>query len=304
LATCDEEVGGVFGVEYMLKKVPALKNAAFVFSEGGFIKEEDGFVHAQISVSEKRLSQFVIKASGTGGHGSIPHNDIASEKVIRAAANILSYSWPVKPTPVASAYMKGVFENREKNRSGFRDLRSALSNKKLKAYIEKVPLYNALLKNTVTPTILKGGDKINVIPTESSISFDARLLPTEKHEKFFRKIKALAGKDVTVERVSDYTGKPAPSGYNSVYFRGIKKVIGHIAGNSVPVLPYITTGATDLRYFRDNGVTAYGFFPFVVPGDDILRMHGRNERISVDNVHRGLEGAYQIIRFLGSKDVP
>ena len=54
--------------------------------------------------------------------------------------------------------------------------------------MEDVPLYNALLRNTVTPTILKGGEKINVIPTESSVSFDARLLPTEKHEAFFKRI--------------------------------------------------------------------------------------------------------------------
>lgn len=302
LATCDEEVGGIFGVEYMLRKIPALKNAAFVFSEGGFIKEADGFVHAQISVSEKRLSQFVIRASGTGGHGSIPHKDIANEKAIRAAANILSYSWPLKPTPVASAYMKGVL-NRERCWTGFKDLREALHDKKFRDHIEDVPLYSALLRNTVTPTILRGGEKINVIPTESSVSFDARLLPSENHEKFFRKIKSLAGKDVAVERVSEYTGKPAPSGYNSVYYKGIREVIRHMAGSSVAVLPYITTGATDLRYFRDNGITAYGFFPFVLSGDDILRMHGRNERISVDNVHRGLEGAYRIIEFLGSKDV-
>lgn len=303
LATCDEEVGGAFGVEYMLKKVPSLKDASFVFSEGGFIKEEDGFLHAQVSVSEKRLSQFVVKASGTGGHGSIPHKDAANEKVIRAAEKILSYSWPMKPTPVASAYMKGVFEGREKVWSGFTDLRQALRNERFKAYVQEIPLYNALLRNTVTPTILKGGEKINVIPTESSISFDARLLPTERHEQFFRKIKMLAGEDVSIERVSEYAAKPAPSGYNTVYFKGIKRVIEHLEQKPLPVLPYITTGATDLRYFRDHGITAYGFFPFILSGDDILRMHGRNERISVENVHRGLEGAYQIVRFLGSVDV-
>ncbi len=58
LATCDEEVGGKHGVEYMLNKVSWLKDASFVLSEGGFIKEEDGFAHAQVSVSEKKLSQF------------------------------------------------------------------------------------------------------------------------------------------------------------------------------------------------------------------------------------------------------
>ena len=166
--------------------------------------------------------------------------------------------------------------------------------------MEEVPLYNALLRNTVTPTILKGGEKINVIPTESSISFDARLLPTEKHETFFRKIRQLAGKDVKIERVNEFVSKPAPSGYNNIYFKGIKSVVESMEGNGFPVLPYITTGATDLRYFRDHGILAYGFFPITLSSDEILKMHGKNERISVENIYKGLEGTYQIIKFLGS----
>ena len=300
LATCDEEVGGVFGVEYMLKKAPALKNASFVFSEGGFIKEENGFVHAQVSVSEKKLSQFIIKGQGTGGHGSIPHKDSATEKVIQAAARILSNSWPLKPTPVASAYIEGIFRGEGKSWPGFKNLRDSIKDEKLKKYLESVPLYNALLRNTVTPTILKGGNKINVIPTESSISFDARILPTENHQMFFRTIERLTGKDVLIERVNEVNGRPAPSGYNNRYFKGIRNVVIGLEGKTIPVLPYITTGATDLRYFRDLGVTSYGFFPFVLSGEDILKMHGKNERISVENVYRGVEGSYRIIRFLGS----
>ena len=71
-------------------------------------------------------------------------------------------------------------------------------------------------------------------------------------------------------------------------------------GKNLPVLPYITTGATDLRYFRDLGITAYGFFPITLSSDEILKMHGKNERISVENIHKGLEGTYRIIKFLGS----
>ncbi len=300
LATCDEEVGGKYGVEYMLKKVPQLRDASFVLSEGGFIKEDDGFAHAQVSVSEKKLSQFIVKASGTGGHGSVPHRDSASEKVINASARILSYQWPLTPTTVASAYIEGIFKGKKERGYAFKNLKEALKNRKFRTYMEEIPLYNALLRNTITPTILKGGEKINVIPTESSISFDARLLPTEKHETFFRKIRQLAGKDVEIERVNEFVSKPAPSGYNNSYFKGIKSVVEDMEGKGIPVLPYITTGATDLRYFRDNGVLAYGFFPIVLSDDEILRMHGKNERISIENIHRGLEGTYQIIKFLGS----
>lgn len=300
LATCDEEVGGKYGAEYMLKKVPQLRNASFVLSEGGFIKEEEGFAHAQVSVAEKKLSQFIIKATGTGGHGSVPHKDSANEKVINASARILSYQWPLKPTAVASAYLDGIFKGKKEKGYTFKHVREALKNKRFRTSMEDVPLYNALLRNTVTPTILKGGEKINVIPTESSASFDARLLPTENHETFFKRVGQLAGKDVELVRVNESVSKPAPSGYNNDYFKGIRRVVEGMEGEGLPVLPYITTGATDLRYFRDLGITAYGFFPITLSSDEILKMHGKNERISVENIHKGLEGTYQIVQFLGS----
>jgi len=300
LATCDEEVGGQHGVEYMLKKVPQLKNASFVLSEGGFIKEEDGFAHAQISVTEKKLSQFIIRATGTGGHGSVPHQDSAAEKVINASAKILSYRWPFIPTTVASAYIDGIFKGKREKGYAFKNLKEALKDKKFERHIEETPLYNALLRNTVTPTLLKGGEKINIIPAEASISFDARILPTENRDAFFKKIRQLAGKGVEVTPVNEFVSKPAPSGYNTGYFRGIKDVVQDMEGKHIPVLPYITTGATDLRYFRDLAVTAYGFFPITLSSDEILKMHGKNERISVENIHKGLEGTYRIVTFLGS----
>jgi acetylornithine deacetylase/succinyl-diaminopimelate desuccinylase-like protein len=76
----------------------------------------------------------------------------------------------------------------------------------------------------------------------------------------------------------------------------------YLEGKGLPVLPYITTGATDLRYFRDLGITAYGFFPITLSSNEILKMHGKNERISVENIQKGLDGTYQIVQFLGSHD--
>jgi acetylornithine deacetylase/succinyl-diaminopimelate desuccinylase-like protein len=303
LATCDEEVGGKYGVEYMLKKVPQLRDASFVLSEGGFIKEEEEFAHAQVSVAEKKLSQFIIKATGTGGHGSVPHEDSANRKTINASARILAYKWPLKPTAVVSAYLEGIFKGEKMKGYTFKHLKDALKVKSFRDSMENVPLYNALLRNTVTPTVMKGGEKINVIPTESSVAFDARLLPTENHDAFFKRIRQLAGKDVEIVRVNEIVSKPTPSGYNNDYFKGIRHVMEDMEGKGLPVLPYITTGATDMRYFRDLGITAYGFFPITLSSDEILRMHGKNERISVENIHQGLDGTYQIVKFLGAHNV-
>lgn len=299
LATCDEEVGGQYGVEYMLKNVDELRNASFVLSEGGCIVDENGSLHAQVSVAEKKLSQFVISARGTGGHGSMPHRDNANEKVLNAAHSIMSYQWPFKLTGIVNTYLNGILKGEKGKGFTFTDLKKTISNRHFRAFVENNPVYNALLRNTVTPTILKGGEKVNVIPAESSISFDARLLPTESHDSFFARIKKLAGMDVDVVPVGTGKSNPLPSGYNTQYFRGIKKVVNRLMG-PIPVLPFLTTGATDLRHFRDLGIPAYGFFPIVLPNEELFRMHGKNERISISALEQGLIGTYEIAKFLAT----
>jgi acetylornithine deacetylase/succinyl-diaminopimelate desuccinylase-like protein len=299
LATCDEEVGGQYGAELMLKTVDELRNASFVLSEGGCVMEENGRLHAQVSVAEKKLSQFTIRASGTGGHGSMPHKDNANEKVVRAAQAIMSYSWPFKPTSIVTTYLNGILKGRKGKGFTFTNLKEALKNDHFREFVENNPVYNALLRNTMTVTILKGGDKVNVIPSESSISFDARLLPTESHRDFFKRIEKLAGKDVEVVPIGTGESDPLPSGYNTAYFRGIKKAMNKVAG-PMPVLPFLTTGATDLRYFRNLGIPAYGFFPIRLSDQELFRMHSINERISVSNMRNGLTGVYEIVKFLAS----
>jgi len=299
LATCDEEVGGQNGVEFMLRNVPDLKDASFVLSEGGSLVEEDGFVHAQVSVSEKKLGQFRIQATGTGGHGSTPHRDNANEKIVRASQTILSHQWPMKPTSVVSTYLNTVLKGKRGRGFAFSSLRESLKNRHFRDFIENNPVYNALLRNTITLTILKGGEKVNVIPRESSASFDARLLPTEGHDDFFKKVSRLCGDDVELVRIGSDVSRSLQSGYNTPYFRGIRKAVNAVKG-PMPVLPFLTTGATDMRYFRNLGIPAYGFFPATLSSDESLRMHGIDERISVANIREGLEGCCEILKFLAS----
>ncbi|MCX7966006.1 MAG: M20/M25/M40 family metallo-hydrolase [Syntrophorhabdaceae bacterium] len=299
LATCDEEVGGKNGVEYMLNEVKDLQEASFVLSEGGALIEEDGLIHAQIAVAEKKVSQFMIKAYGQGGHGSIPTKNSANEKVIKASYAILSYKWPIKVTGVVNSYLNGILKDKVIEGVRFNTLKEGLKNKKIKEALEANPLFNALLRNTVTPTILKSGEKINVIPSEATVYFDARLLPREDKESFFSKIKKLCGEDVEIIRIDNSSADPKPSPYNTEYFTGIKNIIRRAKGD-IPVLPCLLTGASDLRYFRNLNIPAYGFFPAVFSKDEIMRMHGKNERISIENYLNAIEITKEIVRFLAS----
>lgn len=299
LATCDEETGGKLGTKLMLERKEKLRNAEFVLSEGGFIVEDDGILHAQISVTEKKVSQFYVKAKGRGGHGSTPHKDNANEKVIRAAYRILSYIWPVRLHPVAVKYIDGMLKGRKIENFEYSGIKSALRRKAFWSYLEENPAINALLRNTVTCTIISGGEKVNVIPTEAQAAFDARILPSERHEKFYSRIRKIAGKDVEIVPISEAFERAYYSNYRTKYFEAIEREIRNIYGE-IPVLPYMTTGATDLRYFRALGIPSYGFFPIVLTKDEIIRMHGLNERISLENIRRGYEGSKSIIRALAT----
>ena len=113
----------------------------------------------------------------------------------------------------------------------------------------------------------------------------------------------IAGKDVEIERIGERVSVPAPSLYNTVYFEGIGDCVRSLKGE-VPVLPFVTTGATDLRYFRDLGIPSYGFFPITLTKEENLKMHAKDERISLRNIREGLEGCKGIIDFLASDRIP
>lgn len=298
LATCDEEVGGGLGVEYMLQKVESLRGASFVLSEGGNIIEDAGHLHAEVSIDEKRLSQFMISAKGTGGHGSMPHKDNPNEKIIDAAKAIVDYKWPIRPTPIVARYLDGLMKGKRIGKHIYKGLRGAIKDPEFITFIEEQPVYNALLRNTVALTILRGGEKVNVIPSEAEAYFDARLLPGEDKAKFFKKIKRLAGEAVELRQLTGPSDEPQRSlrySYNTGYFRCIRDTIRKRKGE-IPVLPYISTGATDLRYFRNLGIPAYGLFPATLERSELLRMHGKDERISIKGFKEGLDGTYELLK--------
>lgn len=301
LATADEETSGPFGVEHVLHKVDDLPQASFVFSEGGFIVEEGGLTHARVSVGEKQVCWFMMRARGRGGHGSIPHHDNANDKIVRAAHRIIAEKRPLRPTPIVTRYLNGLLKGKKIGGMAFSSLREALRDKDFRDFVENDPTLNSLLTNSVALTMLQAGDKVNVIPPESVAYFDARILPDVEHEAFLNKVRKTAGPDVEVSLVNETHSVPSP--YNTPYFRHIAKAVRTVVG-PIPVLPFMTTGATDLRHFRSLGITAYGLFPITLPEEEHMRMHGVNERLSVRSLHEGLKATGEIVRFLASYGPP
>jgi acetylornithine deacetylase/succinyl-diaminopimelate desuccinylase-like protein len=299
LATADEEVGGRWGVKWMLQQEPSLKEAACVLNEGGcvLVRDNGELDHYEIATAQKVVAQFAVKAKGRTGHGSMPHGDSATVRLIRALDRLVAWQTPLVIIPLVKAY----FANLAKVRSpeeikGYQDIEEGLRDPSFAEAFIANPQYNAMVRNTITPTILKAGQKINVIPSEAEAAFDCRLLPGTSGTAFFAQLREVV-KDEEIEIVPlpEFESTPLPpSPTDNELYQAIEQVAQRKDPGCV-VTPFLITGATDSRFFRQIGIPCYDFSPFRLQLEDAKLVHGHNERISTENLGFASEVIFEIV---------
>ena len=155
------------------------------------------------------------------------------------------------------------------------------------------PSAHALLRNTCSITRLQGSSKINVVPAEASAELDCRLLPDQNPEEFFNQLTQIINDDaIRIEKLMGFT--PASSRTDTPLFAAIEKVAGE--RHDARVVPTVAGGFTDSHFFRDMGITSYGYSPFVFGASEATGIHGNDERISVRNVEEGVEAFYELLQ--------
>jgi acetylornithine deacetylase/succinyl-diaminopimelate desuccinylase-like protein len=296
LAVSDEETGGRYGTKWLLENVLELKDAEFVLDEGGFgtsslVENTPVFL---ISVWEKKALWLKVVASGRGGHGSCPHEDQAVVKLNYAINRMLNMKTGIRLNEATRAMFDGLAGKDTK----FLALRH-ITNPIVKFLVARRaisrPFINALLRDTVCLTKVEAGFKENIIPSIASATFDIRLLPDTNSEFFLRRIRQrLAGKDIDIETVLMPDDTPM-SRFDSFPFNIFEHVIRKEVGEKAIVVPYQTIGITDSRYFRKAGVLSYGLLPVLANQDEIARIHGVDERISIDNLALGVKITQSIL---------
>ncbi len=214
LAAADEEVGGRQGVKWMLEQEPRLKEAGCVLNEGGAILVRDNgeLDHYEIATAQKVVAQFAVRAKGRTGHGSMPHGDSATVKLIRALDRLVAWETPFMVIPLVKEYFANLAKVRPPQESkGYRDIEEGLRDPSFAKTFVADPQYNAMVRNTITPTILKAGQMVNVIPSEAQASFDCRLLPGTSSEAFLAEVREII-KDEGVEVVPlpEFESNPLP----------------------------------------------------------------------------------------------
>jgi acetylornithine deacetylase/succinyl-diaminopimelate desuccinylase-like protein len=290
LANADEEIGGL-GSRTFIERHPDLVNGIeYVLTEGADTRVENGQTRwFGIDVGEKRTWWKKIIARGTASHGSVPLGDNPVERLVKALARVTAWQTPVRLTPAVDRFFKAQsrYETGER-RSWLADAAGALRTKRGRAWILSEPERNALLRNTVTPTVLTGSDKTNSIPQEASAELDIRLLPDQDTTAFRRELERIIGDTaITLKSIGDMAPRyDAP--LDTELFHAIERVAARLLPG-VPVATPVSAGASDRPYYAAAGLICYGIDPWLVELQETrLSVHGNNERLSLKNIEFGL----------------
>ncbi len=296
MATADEEAGGLFGAGWLVKHRPdVFKGVGYVINEGGEGRVRGGGPLFSVEVTQKVPYWLRLTSRGEPGHGSTPRPESSVTALVAALERLRHHQFEPRIVPAVDAYFKGIAPAAGPRwRERFADIATAVRTPGVLAEFQREdPTLHTLVRNTCSITRLGGSDKINVVPPEAWAEVDCRLLPDQDPAAFLAEIGQVLDKDIQVETLMGFT--PAVSSVDTDAYRAIEAVCRqHFPG--APVVPSVLGGFTDSHFLRDLGITAYGFVPVVIPFEDEGGLHGNNERISVENMRRGVTMMTEIAR--------
>jgi acetylornithine deacetylase/succinyl-diaminopimelate desuccinylase-like protein len=285
----DEENGGDFGARFLAQEhadlFEGVRHALGEF--GGASQAIGGRRFYPIQVAEKQICWLRGRVRGPGGHAALGVRGSAMGKTGRILARLDSGRLPVHVTPVARAWIEGMAEAMPNPQSLV--LRSLLDPRlaelTLRAPIPHFRILDRALRNTVTATIVHGGSKINVVPSEIELELDGRSLPGFGPDELIAEIQTLVGLDLELEVVRH---DPYPAHSDLSQMDALSAILRELDPDAIPV-PMLQVGVTDGRFFASIGIQTYGFLPLKLPDDfEFTKLiHAADERVPADAIRFG-----------------
>ena len=299
--TADEEGGGSNGVDWLLKNHPQLVDAAFVINEGGGGTLRNGKpLFNSVQATEKVTTNITLRATNRGGHSSVPRSDNAIIALADALSKVGRHQFPVRFNDVTRAFFAKTAEV-ESPEMG-RAMKALVANPSDAAALATVsadPRYNAMLRTTCVATMLSGGHATNALPQLAEATVNCRIFPSDTPDVIRAEIERLVNDTTVHVLMRGGTHPPAPSPLLPELFDAVTQVTREMWGN-VPVIPVMSTGATDSRFFRALGVPAYGVSGLFSDPTVDARAHGRDERMRIQSFYEGQEFLWRLTRALTS----
>ena len=304
-STADEEAGGRAGAGWLAENHPEWFLADGAINECGGVSTELGGVRFYpIGVAEKGFIDYRFTVRGTWGHGSMPRADNAAVRAARIVDRIADPG-PIRMTPAMDRFFAAVREAAP-SLGGAIDALTGPEPGRAAAAADALcdPMYaraaNALLRDTVSPNVIRAGIKHNVIPGEAIIEIDVRTLPGTDEPAMREILRRRIGEELwaTLEVEIVVSGDPVEASIDSDLYRILAATLRDHDPAAVPV-PIMAPFATDAKYTSLRlGVPTYGFSPLRLAPDErfLERFHGVDERVSLDALRFGLPVLYDVVR--------
>lgn len=301
--TCGEETSWAFnGARWLTENRRDLIDAEFVLNEGGGGRTDGkGKVIAQnFHVGEKTVGNYRIEATNPGGHSSIPVRDNAIYELSDALVKLREFEFPVMLNDTTRAYFSrlGATRNDEVGKAMLAVVANP-QDKAAVAILDKDRQFHSMLRTTCVATLLDGGHANNALPQRAGALVNCRIFPGVSYEEVRKTLeRVIADPRMTVTKVDDRGPTAAPPPLTKAMLEPVEKLVAKYYPG-VPLVPMMSTGATDGIYFGAIGIPSYG--PPGLYGDpDGNGAHGLNERAIVKSVYTGRDMLTELVKAYAS----
>jgi acetylornithine deacetylase/succinyl-diaminopimelate desuccinylase-like protein len=302
----DEEVGGEFGTKFMVEEhQEVFEGVKYALGEfGGASVWIAGKKFYPIQVAERQICTLELVVKGTGGHGASGVADNAMEKLAKVLKRLTVKRMPVHITEPVRMMVASMADHM----SGVQKwgLKGLLNPSLTDAILDRLgttgTAFVPMFHNTANPTIVQGGNKRNVIPSEIRLILDGRMLPGFQPEDFIVELRALIGFGEEDVEINILGHEPGPAEIDMGLFEHLAMVLREMDPEGAPI-PLVLPQVTDGRHLAKLGIQSYGFTPMILPkGFEFFNLaHAPDERIPVEAVRFGAEGIYRALKgYIGS----
>lgn len=319
LSEADEE-SGPYNTSWLADSHWNLMDCEFALNEGGWIikNSKGGVQYVSISTGDKVSVPLILTAKGTSTHSSMPRPDSAIFILSKAMARLADYETPVELTPSTRQFFETLAKTSGPPLSkSFEDLvnsRDPEVVREASREISKNVLLHAIMRNTFAPVFLKAGFRGNVIPGSAQATLNLRLIPGTDLQKFIAQIREVIddprvdvsipsgdNPDATrVKKLVEEAESLKSSSTDTDLYRALEAG-AHSVWPGAPVTPYLFQAGTDATAWRSRGVPVYGIYPYPITSEDLTRMHGNDERVSIESLEQGTEMIYKTLVQVASK---
>jgi acetylornithine deacetylase/succinyl-diaminopimelate desuccinylase-like protein len=300
-----DEEAAQYNTTWLAQNNWAAMDCEFALNEGGWIiKSDDGRVrYVSISTNDKSTVLVQLTARGTSTHASMPRPDSAIFRLSKVLSKLSEFETPLDLTPSTRRFLHTLAristapmsEHFETLASG----KDAAALTRADAEVSKDPLLHAIMRTTFAPVLLNAGIRSNVIPGSAQATLNVRIIPGTDVNAILATFERVIGDPLVTAAFANPSaaaaaGRGAPSSEDTDLFRALERQ-ARATFPGAEVTPYLFQAGTDAGAWRSRGVPVYGIYPYPITADELTRMHGNDEQVSVESLRAGTEMIYKTL---------